>query len=318
VARASAALAVPAKVRLTAEALGEAGRAWLEGLPDQLDRLARDWDLDVGAPAGRGSEGFVAAARTAEGREAMLKIVIPGLDPQRLELRILRAAEGVGYARLLRSDAAQNVMLLERLGPQLAESGLAMDAQLQILCRTLREAWACPRPGDDLPTGADRAAEMARLIEAVWAEGEGPCSRAAVDAALACAERRARAFDPARAVVAHGDAHPWNTLAAPGAATGYKFVDPDGGFAEPAFDLGIPMREWGPQLPDGDLRSLGEARCRLLSAATGVAAEAIWDWGVLQCVWNGLSLTRIGADDAARLQLTVAEAFAAPSGGGAS
>ena len=80
---------------------------------------------------------------------------------------------------------------------------------------------------------------------------------------LLAASRRELAFDPAQAVTAHGDAHEWNTLEAPGSTTGFKFVDPDGAFAERAFDLAIPMREWGAVRPAGDLLALGMQRCEI-------------------------------------------------------
>ena len=73
----------------------------------------------------------------------------------------------------------------------------------------------------------------------LWAPLGRPCSERAVDIALTYAERRRRAFDPAQSVLVHGDAHQWNTLSAPGSRTGFKLIDPDGAFAERAFDLAI-------------------------------------------------------------------------------
>lgn len=55
----------------------------------------------------------------------------------------------------------------------------------------------------------------------------------------------------------------------------FKFVDPDGLFIEHAYDLGIPMREWGAELLAGDPLVLGRRRCRLLARLTGVAPEPI-------------------------------------------
>ena len=309
--RPGAAPEVPIKVRRLAEQLGAPGRAWLEALPGQIAALERDWGIAVGAAAGRGSEAFVAFARASDGAEAALKISIPGLDPARLELRTLRAAGGAGYAKLLRADEAANVMLLERLGPQLAESDLPIDDQLGVICATLSQAWRCPPPLDGVPTGAEKAAELAAAIERTWGELAGPCPARTVERALDCAERRRRAFDPALAVPVHGDAHQWNTLRAPGSPSGYKFVDPDGGFAEPAYDLAISMREWTELPAAGDRLALGEARCTLLSAATGAPWDAIWEWGVVQCVANGLSLKRLGMDEGAAIQLGMANAWMA-------
>ena len=53
--------------------------------------------------------------------------MIPGIDPTRQELRILRAAHGIGYANLICGDETDNAMLLERLGAQLHDCHFPED-----------------------------------------------------------------------------------------------------------------------------------------------------------------------------------------------
>lgn len=175
-----------------------------------------------------------------------------------------------GLCRLVRADEVANVMLLERLGARLHEVGLSADRQIEIICATLRGAWIPLPEGQTFVTGAERAAELGQIIEANWSVLGKPCLERTIDLALAYAARRRLAFDPARSVLVHGDAHQWNTLDAPGSATGFKFVDPDGGFAERAFDLAIPMREWGSEMPNGDCLQLGRHQCGLRAALTSV------------------------------------------------
>ena len=163
-------------------------------------------------------------------------------------------------------------------------------------------------------TGADRAAELARIIESLWGALGRPCSERAVDVALTYAERRRRAFDPAQSVLVHGDAHQWNTLSAPGSRTGFKLIDPDGAFAERAFDLAISMREWGSVTPTGDPLQLGRDRCRMLAEFTGVEQQLNWEWGVIQCVSNGLLLPQIGMQETAAVAFAMVDAWAARSG----
>jgi streptomycin 6-kinase len=305
-------LEIPEKVRRNAALMGDSGYAWLTGLPDQIADLERRWAIKVGQPERRGSEAFVAAARTSGGRDVMVKVVIPGIDPMRQELRLLRAADGVGYAQLMLSDELSNSMLLEKLGPQLHELRLSEDQKIKVICATLTKAWMAPPPeGPPLPTGIEKALEMSRTIESLWLSLGRPCSERTVELALAYADRRRRAFDPARSVLVHGDAHEWNTLRASESATGFKFVDPDGAFAESAFDLAIPMREWGDAMPEGDAVRLGHHRCRLLAEFTGIEHRPIWEWGLIQCVWNGLSLYRIGLDQPASVSLAMADAWSA-------
>jgi streptomycin 6-kinase len=302
---------VPDTVRRKALALGAPGAAWLAGLDCLVRDLAGEWDLRIGRTLPGGSEALVAEARMADGQDAALKIAIPGLDPTASELRTLLAAQGRGYARVLRRDWARSAMLLERLGPQLAELGLPVDAQIEGICGTLLEAWAPAPGGAPFQTGAEKAESLVRFIEATWQELGKPCDERTIDTALRFAAVRGRAFDPATAVLAHGDAHAWNTLLVPGdGPRRYKFVDPDGLLIERAYDLGIPMREWGAELLAGDPVALGRHRCRLLARLTGVEPEPIWQWGFIERVSTGLLLAKLGLDRLAHDFLGVADAWA--------
>jgi hypothetical protein len=74
--------------------MGDTGRAWLVDLPEQIVELESRWAIKVGQPVRRGSEAFMAEARTNDGLDVIVKIVVPGIDPARQELRILRTAKG--------------------------------------------------------------------------------------------------------------------------------------------------------------------------------------------------------------------------------
>jgi streptomycin 6-kinase len=193
-------------------------------------------------------------------------------------------------------------LLLERLGPSLFQLGLPVERRLEILCATAEQVWR-PAEGAALPSGRDKAIWLARWIELAWEDLGHPCSEAAVEHALGCAERRAEAHDPARAVLVHGDVHQWNALAA---GEGFKLVDPDGLVAEPEYDLGVLMREDPEELLGGD----PAARASWLAARTGLDATAIWEWGVVERVSTGLLGTKVGLQPVAWLMLRVADAIA--------
>jgi streptomycin 6-kinase len=296
------------KVRRNADEQGAPGRAWLAGLPEQIEKLERDWQLTIGETAANATEAFVAFARTSDGADAVVKIVIAGFDPNRQEMRVLRAANGNGYAKLLRADEARNVMLLERLGPQLHALGYCEEQVMRTICTVLQKAWLAQPQGPAFATGAEKAVELSGIIETLWPALGKPGAQFTFDTALECARRRRDAFAAENSVLVHGDAHAWNTLQASDGS--FKLVDPDGAFAERAFDLAIPMREWGAVIPPGDLLALGSARCRLLSALTGVEEEPIWEWSLLQCLSNGLLLLKIGLDAPATVEFAMADAFA--------
>jgi hypothetical protein len=88
-------------------------------------------------------------------------------------------------------------------------------------------------------------------------------------------------------------------------------VDPDGLFIEPAHDLSISLREWSDDFLSGDPVDRGRTRCELLAGLTGVGAAAIWQWGLLENLVNGLLYLDVGSPADAAPFLAVADAWAA-------
>lgn len=304
----------PSLVRRKAKQLGSQGERWLAELPDRIADLERAWAISVGAPFTSGSASYVAHARAEAGYDAVLKIALPGqgYDDQ---LRTLAAADGRGYVRLLAYDREREALLLEALGPALVQLALPPERVIETLCQTLAQAWQTPRPaGQAVMTGDEKAAWLGRSISQRWERLGRPCAQRVVALALRYAERRAAAFDRERSVVAHGDPHPGNALRAlaprAGAESGYVFVDPDGFLAEPAYDLGVILRDWSQRLLAGNANALARELCGLLSAHTRVEEAAIWEWGFIERVSTGLYLLDLGAADLARPFLASAELLA--------
>ena len=297
------------KVLRNVAAEGEVGAAWLAQLPRLVRKLEADWGIRIGQIFPNATEAYVAAAVTADGEEVVLKIPVVGIEKTDREFRALQAANGRGYVRLLRHDAASGAMLLERLGPQLAQLGLPIENQIEIICLALQQAWMPLPSGLRSMSGAEKASGFASYIESVWPKLGKPCSEKAIATALRFAKARADAFDPNTAVFAHGDPHAWNTLQDP-KAQGFKFVDPDDLFIERAHDLSISMREWSAELLAGNPVALGRQRCALLSRLAGVDAEAIWQWGFIERLVNGLLYKEIGPKENAAEFLAVVEVWA--------
>lgn len=299
---------LPSKVLRNIAAKGEAGAEWLATLPTLVADLERRWNVVVGKTMPNATEAYVAETTSAGRQPGVLKLPAPGADKARRELGVLLAANGRGYVRVLEYDPVSGAMLMERLGLQLFQLGYPIKVQIEAICGTLAQAWRQPPPDLSLMTGAEKAELLARTIRTVSPRFEGACSARTVDVALRFAECRRAAFDPAASILGHGDAHCWNTLVDP-AGGGFKFVDPDGLFIERAHDLSISLREWSDDFLAGDPVSRGRARCELLAHLTGVEATAIWQWGLLENLVNGLLYLDVGSPaDAARF-LAVADAW---------
>lgn len=300
---------VPELVRQRALANGSAGRAWLDDLPDVVAGLADRWHLELGTAFSGGTAGYVVEAFGPGGVACVLKVAMP-LDMDDLaaferSVAVHRLAAGRACAELIDHDTDASAMLLERLGPNLAELGFEVPRILDVVAATLRSFWR-PAPDDDrFPTGADKAAWLADFITSTWTELARPCPRSVIDRAVACCDERADAYDASDAVLVHGDAHGWNTL---GASDGhFKFVDPEGVRSERAHDLAVPMREYNTPLLAGDTARLVRRRAEHLAGLCDLDPEPVWEWGFIERVSTGLANLRDFDDDSGREFLAVAE-----------
>ena len=305
---------LPDSVRRKAVGLGSEGEAWVAALSPLLADVSARWGLTVGEPLGGGTDAFVAEATTRDGREAVLKLIPP--SRQRAgEVDTLVSAAGRGYAEVYAADRRRGAVLLERLGPPLADLNLPVGAQLDVLYEVLLEAWSVSLDGASLTTGADKAAALSESIRESWRALGFPDPDPVLDTALRFAAERRRRYDPRTAVVAHGDPHPWNTLVVPGTQPRrFKLIDPDGLFVERAYDLGVLMREWSGAYGTGNPLDAAVARCRRLADRAGVSPDAVWQWGFVECVSTGLLCRRLGLEDGGEL-LDIARAWTEGSDG---
>ena len=281
--------------------LGETGAAWERSLPELLADLVRDWDLRLtDMPAGRGSNSYVRAVERDDGTPAVLKLAVddPGLARQ---AAVLRAADGRGFAKLYAYDGPRQALLLERLGPPLRSSGRAVTEQLGVLADLLRVAWQVPlEVAAEVSAGDDKASGPLQLIVEFDERLGGICPPAAKRQALAFAEARAAAFDPAACVVVHGDPHTDNALASLEDPGSYRFVDPDGFRCDPGYDLGVVLRDWCAEFGALDrprARALARTYCSQLATHAEVDEDVVWQWGFVERVSTGLYATALGSPD---------------------
>jgi streptomycin 6-kinase len=287
-------LDIPELVEQRAIANGVAGRRWLDDLPEVVAVLVERWGLTLGEAFRGGTAAFVIAATDRAERACVLKVAMPldmdVSDSFGRSVLAHRLADGRGCAELFEYDEATPAMLLERLGPNLHDLGLALPQVLETIAATMRLFWRPVAEDCGLPTGSEKAAWLASYITSSWDELGRPCAREVIDLAVAYCDERAAAFDPSSAVLVHGDAHGWNTLDAGGGM--FKFVDPEGLRSERAHDLSVPMREYNRPLLAGNTARLVRERAELLAYMSDVGPEAVWQWGFIERVSTGLANVR--------------------------
>lgn len=301
---------VPDIVRAKAAVDGDGGRGWVDALPQILTGLEHRWSIRIGEQLDGGTSALVARARTTAGQGVVLKVAVPAAGFAR-QVGTLERADGRGYVRLLAHDESRHAVLLEQLGMPMNRSGYPPERQLRALARVLTQVWVLPRgdgsdvdgwPGEPF----DKAADLYELVAGHWQELDAPCPERVVARALEFARQRSAAFDAERAVVVHGDAAAANLLQVPkprsGAEAGFVFVDPDTFLGDPAYDLGVALRDWCPELMAGDAPALARRWCRLLASTSGMDETAVWQWSYLERVSTGLYITALGGDGGPHLR----------------
>jgi streptomycin 6-kinase len=280
--------------------VGAAGDRWLAGLPELVTSLEADWSMTVGAALEGGNTAYVAEAVTHDGTPAVVKVAMPpgmaGFVSFEQQLAALQLAGGDPYVRLLRHDAARRAFLLERLGPPLASLGWPASRQLGTLVRTAARGWR-PVSTGQFPTEAAKARWFGEYVASTWENLGRPCPEAVAEQAVRYAAAREAAFDPRRAVLIHGDAHPFNLLRVTGQAGGFRLIDPEGVAAGPALELGVIMRNLNDGLADrepAEARMIMDRHCRHAGRLAGADPEAIWQWAYIQRVAGGLNDLHIG------------------------
>ena len=304
---------IPERVQLRAASVGEVAQQWLCTLGETVRQLEATWDLRVGEVMSGGSESLVLPAVRSNGNQAILKLGMAGVCDVGLEAKVLRLTNGNGYVQLYEHSAEHNAILIERLGRPIGDLPLTADQQIDAICQTLKTAWVPLTEPNGFTTGAQKAKWLAEFIDELWTELDEPCAKATKHRALAFAEARQAAHDPSNCVLVHGDAHEMNTLRVLNSAETnptYKFIDPDGMFAERACDLAVPMRGFNADLLASDPIKLGHARCDRIAHITNVDPAAIWQWGFMERVSTGLLLTKLKIEQEGREMLQIADLWA--------
>jgi streptomycin 6-kinase len=270
----------PGFIQTTLDLFGARGQAWLDGFPELIAGLERDWSVRVLAPFPL-SYNFVAEAARADGSEAVLKtwLVHPDLVS---EMEALRLWDGRGIARLLECDPARGAMLLERLRPGEPLATLEDDQQATLIAAgVMAKLWipAPPDPEKKLCYAGDWARGLERL-RATFGDGVGPFPARLVEAAERLfAELLAGAGPP---LLLHGDLHHWNILSA--GREPWLALDPKGLVGEAEYEPGALLRNRFPSGSERETARFTARRLDLLSERLGLDRRRALGWAMAQAV----------------------------------
>ncbi|MFF7770794.1 aminoglycoside phosphotransferase family protein [Streptomyces massasporeus] len=211
---------------------GEAGRAFIAGLPERTARFLGHWDLKPDGPPMHGVSALVVpVVRTADGTPAALKLQILDEESEG-EPVALRVWNGDGAVRLLDLDEPTGTMLLERLDETRMLSHLPDPHQAVVtIAELLAHLTSFPAP-----PGMRRLGDIAQgmLDRTPWALGRIPDPEARRLVADCAAAVREVVDDPGDRLL-HWDLHDENVLAGPRAP--WLAIDPKPLAGDPGFEL---------------------------------------------------------------------------------
>ncbi|MDQ0404651.1 aminoglycoside phosphotransferase family protein [Streptomyces sp. NBC_01723] len=210
---------------------GEAGRAFIDGLPELAASFLRRWELRLDGPSMHGWAALVLPVVRRDGVPAVLKLQILDEETEGEPLA-LRAWDGDGAVRLLDHDPATGTMLLERL-----DSGRMLShvedsrAAVLVIARLLAHLTAAPAPPGVRGLGDIARAMLERTPGTLGAIPDPADRRLVADCAAALREVAGEPGDR----LLHWDLHFENVLAS--ARAPWLAIDPKPLAGDPGFDL---------------------------------------------------------------------------------
>jgi streptomycin 6-kinase len=267
---------------------GEAGRRWVDALPDLAAACMDRWQLTVDGPVAFGAVALVIPVVRQDGSLAVLKLQ-PVDDETGGEPAALQAWAGRGAVRLLAHDPVSGSMLLERLDASRDLSTMEDDqAAAQIIAELLVQLNSVDAPAglrhlsDVAATTVAGAPRAAQLLE------DADERRLLTD----CAARLEELItDRIGDRLLHWDLHYFNTLSTLDGSQRWKAIDPKPLSGDPGFEL-LPAlwNRWDDLVKTGDLSRALLRRFDLMTGILGVdrSSAAAWTAGrVLQvAVWD--------------------------------
>ncbi|MGW8744401.1 aminoglycoside phosphotransferase family protein [Streptomyces sp. NPDC055794] len=210
---------------------GEAGRAFIAGLPELAASFLRRWELRLDGPSMHGWAALVLPVVRRDGVPAVLKLQIADEESEG-EPVALRVWDGDGAVRLLDHDPATGTMLLERLDADRMLSHVEDSrAAVLVIARLLAHLTTTPAPPGMRRLGDIARAMLERTPGTLAAIPDLADRRLVADCAAALREI---ADEPGDRLL-HWDLHFENVLASERAP--WLAIDPKPLAGDPGFDL---------------------------------------------------------------------------------
>ena len=270
---------------------GQIGRIWLDELPTILDEFIQRWELTELEHQTDLSYNYILYGKDRSGTSVVLKIGVPHSELYS-EIEALRIYDGSSLVRLLKSDPARGVLLLERLLPGKDLCGVDNDGEATRIAARLMEDFRIPDPGLTVfPTTAEWCQGFQRYGKSYPSGGPLPddlVQRAANQANDLLSSTRNH-------YLLHGDLHHMNILEVEG--RGWLAIDPKGVIGEPAFECGSLLLNPYPELINRpDLERIQDLRINILAEHLSLDQDRLREWSFVRAILSAIWCVEDGLD----------------------
>jgi streptomycin 6-kinase len=255
----------------------ERQKAWIEGLPKTIARLAQRWSVDLAPPFQPGGRtAWVAPAQTADGSDVVVKVAWRHPESQH-EADGLREWDGNGAVRLHASvDFDDTIgLLIERCRPGTTLAEQSEMEQDVVIAALLPRLWREPPSGHRFRSLQLMCEQWADEAERKIAAGHSTIDHGMAREGIALF--RSLPMSAARHVLLCTDLHAENVLAAE--REPWLMIDPKPHVGDPTYDALQHMLNCDERL-QGDPRRLAARMADLL----GLDGEQLLLWLFARCV----------------------------------
>lgn len=211
---------------------GTAGGDWLQTLESRVTNIASSWGLNLQEPVTNLSYNYVIHVIDQNNDQYILKMGLAGFDFEN-EIRTLQLYNGEGCAKLVKADAEQGAMLLEKLQPgTMLCTETDEEGVIQNFCHVWKQIRR-PLPVEgDFPTVLSWATAFAKY-KSNYEANDGPLPNEWVEMAAGYLHEIQQTS--MKSELLHGDLHHENILFS--TDRGWLAIDPKGVAGSPYLDV---------------------------------------------------------------------------------
>ncbi len=222
-------------VKSTLSLLGEEkGKAWLSKIPELIKIYEKKWNLISQGYFENLSINYVEKVRTADGKDAVLKIGVPSDNEFLREVETLKLFNGKGSIKLLEVDIDDFAMILERCIPGKPLSELNNEEEeIKIFADVCNKLWIAATP----EMKQDKASDEIKYFDWYFENIENTANLIPID----LVQKAKEVFEDliasqGKLCLLHSDLHHDNILSS---ERGWLSIDPKGVIGEREYESAV-------------------------------------------------------------------------------